>query len=153
MEGRQQRTFLMVKPDGVQRRLVGEIIRRFEVRGFKLVALKQLLASDQLLRNHYAEHDGRPFFPKLLTYVGSGPVVAMVWEGANVVEVARKMIGATKPSDSAPGTIRGDLAVEVGRNIIHGSDGCEAAQREIALWFTPEEITQWNDHSNDWIYE
>ena len=143
----------MVKPDGVQRRLVGEVIRRFEVKGYKLVALKQLHASEQLLRNHYAEHDGRPFFPKLLAYVGSGPVVAMVWEGANVVAVARKLIGATKPSESEPGTIRGDFAIEVGRNIIHGSDGVEAAQREISLWFTPEEVLDWNDHGNDWIYE
>ena len=153
MEGRKQRTFIMVKPDGVQRRLVGEIIRRFEVKGFKLVALKQLHASENLLRNHYAEHDGRPFFAKLVDYVGSGPVVAMVWEGANVIDVSRKLIGATRPSESAPGTIRGDFAVEVGRNIIHGSDGVEAAQREIALWFTPEETIEWNDHSNDWIYE
>lgn len=153
MEGRKQRTFIMVKPDGVQRRLVGEIIRRFEVKGFKLVALKQLHASEELLKNHYAEHDGRPFFPKLLAYVGSGPVVAMVWEGANVIDMARKLVGATRPSESAPGSIRGDFAVEVGRNIIHGSDGIEAAQREIALWFTPGEVLEWHDHSSDWLYE
>lgn len=143
----------MVKPDGVQRRLVGEVIRRFETKGYKLVALKQLHASEELLRNHYAEHDGKPFFPKLLSYIGSGPVVAMVWEGANVVDVSRKLVGATRPSESAPGTIRGDFAVEVGRNIIHGSDSVESAQREIGLWFRPEELVDWNDHSNDWIYE
>jgi nucleoside-diphosphate kinase len=153
MEGRRQRTFIMVKPDGVQRRLVGEVIKRFETKGFKLVALKQLHASEQLLRNHYAEHDGKPFFPKLLSYIGSGPVVAMVWEGANVVDVSRKLVGATRPSESAPGTIRGDFAIEVGRNIIHGSDSVESAQREIALWFRPEEVVEWNDHSNEWIYE
>jgi nucleoside-diphosphate kinase len=153
MEGRRQRSFIMVKPDGVQRRLVGEVIRRFEVKGFKLVALKQLHASEQLLRSHYAEHDGKPFFPKLLNYVGSGPVVAMVWEGSNVVEVGRKLVGATKPSESAPGTIRGDFAIDVGRNIIHGSDSAESAAREIALWFTAEEVLDWNDHSTEWIYE
>ncbi|OMJ84631.1 hypothetical protein SteCoe_14224 [Stentor coeruleus] len=153
MDVRRQRTFIMVKPDGVQRRLVGEVIKRFETKGFKLVALKQLHASDQLLRNHYAEHDGKPFFPKLLAYIGSGPVVAMVWEGANVVDVSRKLVGATRPSESAPGTIRGDFAIEVGRNIIHGSDSVESAQREIALWFRPEEVVEWNDHSNEWIYE
>lgn len=143
----------MVKPDGVQRRLVGEVIRRFETKGFKLVALKQLHASEQLLRNHYAEHDGKPFFPKLLGYVGSGPVVAMVWEGANVIDIGRKLVGATKPSESAPGTIRGDYAIDVGRNIIHGSDSVDSATREIGLWFTPEEVLDWNDHSTEWIYE
>jgi nucleoside-diphosphate kinase len=153
MEGRKQRTFIMVKPDGVQRKLVGEVIRRFEAKGFKLVALKQVHASEHLLRQHYAEHDGKPFFPKLLAYIGSGPVVPMVWEGTNVVEVSRKLVGATRPSESAPGTIRGDLAIEVGRNIIHGSDGVEAAQREISLWFTPEEVIDWNDHSSEWINE
>ena len=143
----------MVKPDGVQRRLVGEVISRFEAKGFKLVALKQLHASEQLLRHHYAEHEGKPFFPKLLAYIGSGPVVATVWEGTNVVDVARKLVGATRPSESATGTIRGDFALEVGRNIIHGSDSVEAAQREIGLWFTPEEVLEWKDHSDDWIYE
>lgn len=153
MEGRRQRSFIMVKPDGVQRRLVGEVIRRFETKGFKLVALKQLHASEQLLRNHYAEHDGKGFFPKLLAYVGSGPVVAMVWEGSNVIDIGRKLVGATKPSESAPGTIRGDYAIDVGRNIIHGSDSVDSANREIGLWFTPEEVLEWNDHSTEWIYE
>ena len=152
MEGRKQRTFIMVKPDGVQRRLVGEVIKRFEAKGFKLTALKLLNAPESLLRNHYAEHDGKPFFPKLLAYVGSGPVAAMVWEGTGVIAAARKLVGATKPLESEPGTIRGDFAIDVGRNIIHGSDGPEAAEREIALWFN-EGVVEWNDHSTEWLYE
>jgi len=143
----------MIKPDGVQRRLVGEIINRLEQRGLKLVAMKQVMAPQELLSQHYAEHEGKPFLPKLLSYVSSGPVVPMVFEGSNSVEICRKIIGATKPTESAPGTIRGDFCIEVGRNIIHGSDSVESAQREIALWFRPEELIDWADHSFDWIYE
>lgn len=150
---RTQRTFIMTKPDGVQRKLAGDIISRFETRGFKLVGLKLMHASPELLRQHYAEHEGRGFFASLIEYVGSGPVVAMVWEGTNAIEIARKMIGATKPSESNPGTIRGDFAIEMGRNIVHGSDSEASAQREIALWFRPEELVDWSDHSGAWIYE
>ncbi|CAG9318417.1 unnamed protein product [Blepharisma stoltei] len=153
MDRRSQRTFIMVKPDGVQRKLVGEIISRFEQRGYKLVAMKTLHASPELLRQHYAEHEGRSFFASLIEYIGSGPVVPMVWEGTNVIEISRKIIGATKPAESAPGTIRGDFAIEVGRNIVHGSDSEASAQREIALWFREEELVSWNDHSSAWIYE
>ena len=143
----------MIKPDGVQRKLVGEVIRRFENRGLKLCGLKMQLASPELLHQHYAEHEGRPFFQKLLDYVGSGPVAAMVWEGGNAIEIGRKLVGATKPLESAPGTIRGDFCLDVGKNLIHGSDSAESAAREIGLWFTAEEIVAWEDHTTSWIYE
>jgi nucleoside-diphosphate kinase len=153
MEGRQERTFVMIKPDGVQRRLVGEIISRFERRGYKLVALREELATESTLRAHYAEHEGKGFFPKLLSYVSSGPVVAMVWEGTDVVAQSRKLIGSTRPLEAAPGTIRGDLSIDVGRNIVHGSDSVESAQREINIWFPLQQICSWQDVSFNWIYE
>ena len=118
-----------------------------------MCGLKMLLAPPQLLRSHYAEHEGRPFFPKLVDYVGSGPVVAMCWEGGNAIEVGRKLVGATKPVESAPGTIRGDLSLDVGRNLIHGSDSAESAGRELGMWFTETELAAWSDHSAGWIYE
>ena len=143
----------MVKPDGVQRKLVGEVIKRFEHRGLKLCGLKMLVPPADLLRNHYAEHDGKPFFPKLVNYVGSGPVAAMCWEGGNAVDVGRKLVGTTRPVESAPGTIRGDFALDVGRNLIHGSDSTASADRELGLWFNREELVTWEDHSAAWIYE
>jgi len=142
-----------VKPDGVQRGLVGEIIKRFEVKGYKLVALKLLHPSKEQVEGHYDEHRARPFFPGLVSFFASGPIVAMVWEGEDVILSGRKLMGATKPKDSAPGTIRGDFAVNMGRNIIHGSDGPESAKREIAHWFKPDEIVSWNSHSAAWLYE
>ena len=148
-----QRTFIMVKPDGVQRNLVGEVISRFERRGLKMCGLKMLHASQALLSSHYAEHEGRPFFGSLLKYVGSGPVVAMCWEGGNSIEVGRKLLGTTKPVESAPGTIRGDYCLDVGRNLIHGSDSPASAARELGLWFAPEETPMWDQHSSNWIYE
>ncbi|CAM9653581.1 unnamed protein product [Heterosigma akashiwo] len=147
-----ERTYIMVKPDGVQRGLVGEIIARFEKKGFKLVALKMLTPSSELLSEHYADLASRPFFPSLIEYMTSGPVVGMCWEGLNAVTEGRKMLGATKPSESAPGTIRGDYALDVGRNICHGSDSVENAEKEIALWF-PEGTNSWIDHSSSWVYE
>jgi len=129
----QERTFIAVKPDGVQRGLVGEIILRFERRGYKLVALKALVPSVELAQEHYAEHKERPFFGELVEFLTSGPVVGMVWEGLNSVKVGRTMIGVTKPFESAPGTIRGDFGITVSKNIIHGSDSVESAEREIAL--------------------
>ncbi|GLE03343.1 hypothetical protein PINS_up012233 [Pythium insidiosum] len=147
-----ERTYIMVKPDGVQRHLVGEIIKRFEAKGFKLVALKLTAPGKAHLEKHYADLAGKPFFPGLISYMTSGPVVAMVWEGVNVVAEGRKMLGATKPSESAPGTIRGDFCVEVGRNVCHGSDSVESANKEIALWF-PEGITEWNASDDDWVHE
>jgi nucleoside-diphosphate kinase len=148
-----ERTFIAIKPDGVQRGLVGEIIQRFESKGFKLVGLKQLQVSRALAEEHYGEHKERPFFSGLVDFITSSPVVAMVWEGKDVVASARKMIGATNPLDSNPGTIRGDFGIDIGRNIIHGSDAVETAQREIALWFSDSEIATWEPTIATWIYE
>ncbi|XP_018325709.1 nucleoside diphosphate kinase [Agrilus planipennis] len=153
MAAARERTFIMVKPDGVQRGIVGKIIKRFEEKGFKLIALKFMWASEDLLKQHYAELAGKPFFPGLINYMNSGPVVPMVWEGLNVVKTGRQMLGATNPADSAPGTIRGDLCIQVGRNIIHGSDAVETANREIALWFTEKELIQWKPAIESWVYE
>jgi nucleoside-diphosphate kinase len=148
-----ERTFLAIKPDGVQRQLVGDIIRRFEAKGFTLVGLKLIQVSKDLAAEHYGEHKEKPFFPGLVEFITSGPVVAMVWEGKGVVAAARKMIGVTNPLNSEPGTIRGDYGVDVGRNIIHGSDAVETAQREIALWFQPSELMSWTPTLTRWIYE
>uniref|UniRef100_A0A3B4UWT7 Nucleoside diphosphate kinase n=1 Tax=Seriola dumerili TaxID=41447 RepID=A0A3B4UWT7_SERDU len=150
--GVNERTFIAVKPDGVQRKLVGEIVRRFEKKGFKLVGLKLIQASEDLLREHYWDLRSKPFFSGLITYMSSGPVVAMVWQGLDVVKTARKMLGETNPSDSLPGTIRGDYCVEVGRNVIHGSDSVVSAQKEISLWFRQNELQCWEDSSSHWIY-
>ena len=148
-----ERTFLAIKPDGVQRGLVGEIIGRFEAKGFKLVGMKLMTASRELAEQHYGVHKERPFFAGLVDFITSGPLVAMVWEGDGVVASARKMIGATNPLNSEPGTIRGDLAVNVGRNIIHGSDAVETAQQEISLWFKDEELSAWTPSLTPWIVE
>ncbi|BAZ39352.1 nucleoside-diphosphate kinase [Calothrix sp. NIES-4101] len=148
-----ERTFLAIKPDGVQRGLVGEIIRRFETKGFTLVGLKFLQPTRELAEAHYAVHKERPFFPGLVEFITSGPVVAMVWEGDGVIASARKMIGATKPLESEPGTIRGDFGINVGRNIIHGSDAPETAQNEIALWFKSEELVGWKPQMTPWLTE
>ena len=130
-----ERTFVMVKPDGVRRRLVGEIIGRFERRGLTLAALKMLTPSRELAERHYAVHRERPFFGELVEFITSGPVVAMIWEGESAVAAARQMMGATNPLEAAPGSIRGDFALEIGQNLVHGSDGPETAAQEIALWF------------------
>jgi len=148
-----ERTFLAIKPDGVQRKLVGEIIRRFETKGFTLVGLKILNVSRELAEQHYDVHKERPFFAGLVEFITSGPVVAMVWEGEGVVSSARKIIGATNPLAAEPGTIRGDFGVNIGRNLIHGSDAIETAQREIALWFKEEEIANWEPTLMSWTRE
>ena len=148
-----ERTFIAIKPDGVQRGYIAEIIGRFEKKGFKLVALKQLIPSKDLAQNHYGVHKERPFFSDLVDFISSGPVVAMVWEGDGVILSARKLIGATKPLEAEPGTIRGDLAIDIGRNIIHGSDGEDTAKFEINLWFTKEEICEWNTSDSKWRSE
>jgi nucleoside-diphosphate kinase len=135
-----ERTYIMVKPDGVERRLVGEIIRRFETRGLKLVGIKTLTPSRELAEAHYAVHRERPFFGELVQFITSGPVVAMVWEANDAIRLCRNMIGALKPLEAAPGTIRGDFTTEVQTNLVHGSDAPETAQAEIALWFKPEEL-------------
>ncbi|MFN6567266.1 nucleoside-diphosphate kinase [Dendronalium sp. ChiSLP03b] len=148
-----ERTFLAIKPDGVQRRLVGEIISRFETKGFTLVGLKFLNVSRELAEQHYAVHRQRPFFAGLVEFITSGPVVAMVWEGDGVVASARKIIGATNPLTAEPGTIRGDFGINIGRNLIHGSDASETAKHEIALWFKEEELVNWQPHLTPWLHE
>jgi len=148
-----ERTFIMIKPDGVQRGLVGDIISRFETKGFSLVGMKFMSVSRELAEKHYGVHKERPFFGGLVEFITSSPVVAMVWEGEGVVGSARTLIGATNPISSAPGTIRGDYGVTIGRNIIHGSDAIETAQSEIALWFSDDELAAWESCAKSWIYE
>merc|ERR1739847_125369 len=152
MSANNERTFIMLKPDAVHRGLVGEIIKRFEAKGFKLVAMKMMHASEELLKEHYADLSSKAFFPGLVKYMNSGPVVPMVWEGLNVVKTGRVMLGETNPAASAPGTIRGDFCIDVGRNICHGSDAVESAKQEISLWFKPEELVDWKTCAHDWIY-
>ena len=149
----QERTFIAIKPDGVQRGLIAEIINRFEKKGFKLVGLKQLIPTQDLAQKHYGVHKDRPFFSDLVNFISSGPVVAMVWEGKGVILNARKLIGATNPLEAEPGTIRGDLAIDIGRNIVHGSDGIDTANFEINLWFQSEEINEWEISDGDWRVE
>ena len=153
MERTQERTYVMVKPDGVQRGLVGTIIQRFENRGYKLVALKMVTPTRQLLEEHYSDLKSKKFFPSLMDYMQMGPVVAMVWQGLAVVSTGRKIVGATNPLDSTPGTIRGDYCIDTGRNIIHASDKVEAAEAEIKLWFTEQELNTWTPVSEKMIYE
>ncbi|GAV65765.1 NDK domain-containing protein [Cephalotus follicularis] len=147
-----ERTFIAIKPDGVQRGLISEILSRFERKGFKLVAIKIVVPSKNFAEKHYHDLKERPFFNGLCDFLSSGPVVAMVWEGEGVIKYGRKLIGATDPQKSEPGTIRGDLAVVVGRNIIHGSDGPETAKDEINLWFKPEELVSYTSNAEKWIY-
>lgn len=147
-----EKTFLMVKPDAVQRQLIGEIVSRFEKKGFQLVGAKLMQMSSELAKKHYAEHIGKPFFEDLTNFITSGPVFAMVWQGDNVVNTARKMMGKTNPSESDPGTIRGDFGVVTNRNIIHGSDSLESAEREINLFFDESELVDYTKLMNQWIY-
>lgn len=147
-----ERTYIMIKPDGVQRNLIGDIIDRFESKGFQLKGLKMMQPPRALLEEHYKDLSAKPFFPKVISYMTSGPVIAMVWQGKGVVKTGRVMLGATNPADSAPGTIRGDYALDVGRNVCHGSDSVESAEREIQLWFK-EGLVEWESHSKDWLYE
>ena len=148
-----ERTFIAIKPDGVQRGLVGEVIKRFEAKGFTLVGLKMLQVSQELAEKHYDVHKERPFFKSLVEFITSSPVVAMVWEGEGVVTSARKLIGATNPLMAEPGTIRGDFGINIGRNLIHGSDAIETAQREVSLWFPEEELVNWQPTINPWMVE
>ncbi|AFY33434.1 nucleoside diphosphate kinase [Calothrix sp. PCC 7507] len=148
-----ERTFLAIKPDGVQRGLVSEIIGRFEKKGFTLVGLKFLTPSKELAEAHYAVHRQRPFFAGLVEFITSGPVVATVWEGEGVIASARKIIGATNPLTAEPGTIRGDFGINIGRNIIHGSDAPETAKSEISLWFKDEELVTWQPELTPWLHE
>ncbi|KAG8379411.1 hypothetical protein BUALT_Bualt07G0085700 [Buddleja alternifolia] len=164
-----EETYIMIKPDGVQRGLVGEIITRFEKKGFKLTGLKLFQCPTELAQEHYKDLQSKPFFPKLINYITSGPVVCMAWEGVGVVASARKLIGATNPLNAEPGTIRGDLAVQTGsnytvdsqdsmlipfgRNVVHGSDSPENGKREIALWFKQGEVCQWTPAQEPWLTE
>ena len=148
-----ERTYLMVKPDGVQRGLVGEIVTRFEKKGLKLVAAKLMVIPKETAEKHYGEHKDKKFFPSLISYITSGPVFAMVWEGENAVQVCRNIMGKTNPQESAPGTIRGDYCMVTGLNIIHGSDSPESAAREIGIFFKPEELVDYTKDSNKWLYE
>lgn len=147
-----ERTYLMVKPDGVQRNLIGEIVSRFEKKGFQLVGAKLMQVSKEQAETHYAEHKERPFFGELVEFITSSPVFAMVWEGENVIATARLMMGATNPKDSAPGTIRGEYAATVGKNIIHGSDSPVSAEREIGIFFKEDELIEYSKLIKEWVY-
>jgi len=148
-----ERTFIMIKPDGVARGLVAKIIKRFEQRGYKLVAMKMMKADQALLEQHYADLSGKPFFKSLVAFIGSGPVVPMCWEGKDMVKQGRQMLGETNPLASKPGSIRGDFSIDLGRNIIHGSDSVESATKEINLWFKEEELVSWDLPGHSQIYE
>ena len=148
-----ERTYLMVKPDGVQRGLCGEIVSRFEKKGLKLIAMKLMVIPKETAENHYGEHKGKKFYDSLISYITSGPVLAMVWEGENAVSICRNMMGKTNPAESAPGTIRGDYAMVTGLNIIHGSDSVESAEREIKIFFKPEELVSYDRTADRWTYE
>jgi len=148
-----EQTFIMIKPDGVQRGLIGEIIKRLEQKGFNLIAMKTMNVSRELAEKHYDVHRDKPFFSNLVEFIISAPVVAMVWEGEGIVAATRKMVGETNPLNAEPGTIRGDYGISIGRNLIHASDAVETAQREIALWFEQGELTSWQGALQNWIYE
>lgn len=147
-----QRTLVLVKPDGVQRGLVGEVISRLERKGLRLVGLKMMTMSRELAERHYEVHRGKPFFPGLIEFITSGPVVAMVWEGPGAVEVVRNLMGATDARRAAPGTIRGDLGMDVGHNLVHGSDSEETAAREVGLFFSEEELVAWRRVDEEWMW-
>jgi nucleoside-diphosphate kinase len=148
-----ERTLILIKPDGVERGLIGPIITRFEQRGLKLAAMKMLQVPDELARKHYAVHEGKPFYEPLIEYITSSPVVALVLEGPEAVQVARNTIGATKPVEATAGSIRGDLGLMVGRNLVHGSDSPENAVAEIALWFDESELINYERSIDRWILE
>jgi len=148
-----QRTFVMIKPDGVQRCLVGRIISRLEERGLKLVAAKFMWVSRELAETHYAIHKNQPFYNNLINYITSSPVLAMVWEGPEAVAAVRQTMGATRPREAAPGSVRHDLGLDVGRNLTHASDSLETAESEISLWFKPEEIVSWQRDIDRWTFE
>ena len=148
-----ERTLVLVKPDGVQRGLMGEIIARLERRGLRLVASRFQNVDRALAEQHYAVHKGKPFYEGLLTYITSAPVLAMVWEGPNAIAAVRQTMGATRPAEAAPGSIRHDYGLDVGRNLTHASDGPETARLEIGLWFRPEELVDWSRENDRWIFE
>ncbi len=148
-----ERTFVMVKPDGVQRGLVGQIIARLERRGLRLVGAKFMAVSDELAETHYGIHKERPFYNDLIEYITSAPVMAMVWEGANAVKAVRQTMGATNPTEAAPGSVRHDFGLEIGRNLTHASDSVENGKSETALWFNEDELVDWQRDIDRWIFE
>ena len=148
-----EQTLVFVKPDGVQRGLVGQIITRLEQRGLRLVAAKFIAVSQELAEEHYAIHKGKPFHDGLIKYITSAPVMAMVWEGPNGVAAVRQTMGATRPTEAAPGSVRHDFGLEVGRNLTHASDSVENAKKEIELWFKPEELVSWSRAIDEWVFE
>ena len=148
-----ERTLIIVKPDAVQRGLVGEIIARFEKRGLKIVGMKMMEIDEKLARRHYSIHEGKPFFEGLIAYITSAPVVVMVLEGNDVIQIVRRTMGATNPAEAAAGTIRADYGLEIGRNLVHGSDAAETAVREIALFFDDDELISWDRDTDPWVFE
>ncbi len=148
-----ERTLVLVKPDGVERGLIGEVISRLERRGLRLVAAKFMQVSKQLAETHYAIHKGKPFYEGLISYITSAPVMAMVWEGPNAVAAVRQTMGSTRPTEAAPGTLRHDFALEVGRNLTHASDEVGNGEKEVALWFTKDELVDWKRDVDRWIFE
>ncbi len=148
-----EQTLVLIKPDGVQRGLIGQVVDRLERRGLKLVGMKLMQVDQELAHRHYGEHVDRPFFPGLVNFITSGPVVAMAWEANNAVEIVRNTMGPTNPANAAPGTIRGDLGVDIGRNLIHGSDSPESATRELSLFFNGDEILSYSRSNDNWIVE
>jgi nucleoside-diphosphate kinase len=148
-----EKTFVLVKPDGVQRGLIGEVIVRLERRGLKLVGAKFMQVSQGLAENHYGIHKGKPFYDGLLKYITSAPVMAMVWEGPNAVTAVRQTMGATRPTEAAPGSVRHDFGLEIGRNLTHASDSVENGEKEVTLWFKAEELVDWGRANDEWIFE
>jgi nucleoside-diphosphate kinase len=148
-----ERSLVLIKPDGIQRGLAGEIIKRLEQRGLKLIGARFVLVSQDLAEKHYAVHLGKPFYPGLIQYITSSPVLALAWEGPSAIAAIRQTMGATRPTEAAPGTVRHDFGLQTGRNLTHASDSPENGEAEIALWFTPEEIFPWARNSDRWIYE
>ena len=148
-----ERSLVILKPDGVQRGLMGEVITRLECRGLRLAAMKFMSVGQELAAQHYAIHKGKPFYESLIHYITSGPVVVMAWEGSKAIEAIRQTVGATNPTAAAPGSIRADLALDIGRNLIHASDGPETATFELGLWFKPEEFVDWKRDGERWVFE
>lgn len=148
-----ERSLVILKPDGVQRGLIGDVIGRLERRGLRLAAMKFMSVSQTLAEQHYAVHQGKPFYEPLVKYITSGPVVVMAWEGSQAIEAIRQTVGATNPTNAAPGTLRADLAIDIGRNLIHASDGPETAAFELGLWFKPEELVEWKRDDERWVFE
>ncbi len=148
-----ERSLVLVKPDAVQRGLIGEVIMRLERRGLRLVAAKFINVSLELAQTHYAIHKGKPFYDSLISYITSAPVMAMVWEGPNAIQAIRQTMGATSPTEAAPGSIRHDFALQIGRNLTHASDKVENGEKEVALWFTPQELVSWERSIDPWVFE